>query len=283
MPASTGATRWWPAVATACDHKVPVRVYRPPANLGCMVWAHGGSWISGSVQGWHHACADLAIRLGWTLVSVEYRLAPLDPHPAALVDVLTAVDWTSRHLIGPDEPQRLTVGGDSAGATVAAAAALHRRDKGRPLDAQVLAYPPLDPDCAADSYAGSRFPQRAELRRAWRLYAGSALALTAADPETRPYREAGYLNPLAAEDLRGTAPAVLAVGALDPVRDDVQAYADRLTAAGVPVHHRVFPDTEHAAFLQPGPCGAALRGWLADATRSATNTDNQAPTEWRNA
>jgi acetyl esterase len=189
----------------------PVRVYQPAgAARGWLVWAHGGSWTRGSVAAWHEPCADLADRSGWAVVSTGYRLAPAHPHPAALLDVLAVTRWAGG-LGGP-----VAVGGDSAGATIATCAALMLRGHARMPMLQVLAYPPLDPACHADSYGLDTFPTREDLRAAWAAYLG---------PEPRGSEPA---TPCEVEDLSGAAPAVLVVGDRDPVADDVRGYASRL-------------------------------------------------------
>jgi acetyl esterase len=233
---------------------VPVRVLRPEHPAGWLVWAHGGSWQRGSAADWHEACADLAARSCWTVVSVDYRLAPAHRYPAALDDVIAVLDGVRERAGGAP----VAVGGDSAGAALAASAAVHARDTGRTLAAQVLAYPPLDPSCASASFDGDRFPRRDEMRRAWRCYAGSGTEQPV--PGSERFR---YLSALATPDHSGLAPAVLAVGALDPVRDDVRAYAELLEATGGTVAFREFPGVAHAAFLDRGPHGQQLRSWLA--------------------
>jgi acetyl esterase len=222
---------------------VPVRVYHPRRHRrpGHLVWAHGGSWIRGSAAEWHRPCLDLAARSGVTVVNVDYRLAPGHPCPAALHDVTRAVDWTLRRG-GP-----VAVGGDSAGATLAAGAALTMRDRGVRLAAQVLAYPPMDPECRSASYGRGTFPRPADMRDAWTLYLGAR-----PDP---------YATPLAVGDLAGCAPALIGVGELDPVADDARAYAERLDHAAVPVRLQIFPGMGHAEFLRPGP--SPLRAWIA--------------------
>ncbi len=224
---------------------MPVRVFTPATSTGCLVWAHGGSWVSGSVEEWHLPCADLAALSGWTIVSVEYRLAPAHRHPAALQDILTALTWAGERLTGEGCELPLAVGGDSAGGTLAASAALARRDSGLRLNAQVLAYPPLDPACESSSYHRdpSAFPSRDRLLAAWRELAGMS------DPSHSTAR--GYLTPWEVEDLAGLAPAILAVGSKDPVRDDVYRYADCLTEAGVPVSLRTFQGQGHGLFVTP--------------------------------
>ena len=254
--------RWGAATVPSRERPVPVRIYRPArAGRGRLVWAHGGSWRSGSVEGWHFACAHLAEQSSCTVVSVGYRLAPRHPHPAALTDVLRAMDWAESRAGRAEDGGAIMVGGDSAGGTIAACAALVWRDQDRPLAAQVLAYPPLDPHCAAPSYSRlpDAFPDRAALIDAWRDYRGAGTVRTAgAFPST----------PFEAEDLTGLAPAIIGVGALDPVADDVRTYAALLSAAGNEVELREFPELGHGAFLTD----SALRRWFGAAISRRTRT-----------
>ncbi|WTW99460.1 alpha/beta hydrolase [Streptomycetaceae bacterium NBC_01309] len=260
---------WEPAAIPAGDRELPARVYRPVptrASAGdyrspapsVIVWAHGGSWRSGSVAEWHPALAHLASLTGATVVGVDYRLAPENPHPAPLVDVLAALDWADELAGGAP----VAVGGDSAGATLAASAALVRRDAGRPLAAQLLAYPPIDPACRAASYGRDpgAFPRRADLAAAWRAYRGGGANSGTAHRSTAhrstahqntPYSSSTpyYSTPADAADVTGVAPAALVVGTLDPVADDVRAYAARLAAADVPVVLHELPGVGHGAFL----------------------------------
>jgi acetyl esterase len=252
------AAGWEDRSLDAGTHSIPVRVYRPGPNpYGWLVWAHGGSWQAGSVEHWHQPVMDLARVSGCTVVSTGYRLAPRHRHPAQLDDVLTALSWAGERA-EPGEP--VVVGGDSAGGTIAACAALARRDRGEPLAAQVLAYPPLDPACSAHSYTRDpgAFPAAEDLRQAWRRYRGA---------NGTAVREGEKLHstPLDAARLDGLAPAILAVGDLDPVADDVTEYARRLEEAGNDVRLRVFPHTPHAVFLAvdgSDPHGPPLRHWL---------------------
>ncbi|MEV0439772.1 alpha/beta hydrolase fold domain-containing protein [Streptomyces spectabilis] len=253
----------WRRLTVPASSPVPVRLYEPGAGSGTgtggwLVWAHGGSWQYGSAADWHPVTHRLAALTGWNVVSVDYRLAPAHRHPAALEDVLAVLDRAGERA---GAEARIAVGGDSAGATLAASAALARRDRGQRLDAQLLAYPPLNPSCASPSYRRdpAAFPEAAALRRAWRTWRGTGAATAVASDGT-----ALHSTPLDAEDLRGLAPAVLAVGALDPVADDVLTYAERLRAAAVPTRLIHAPDTGHADLLDPH---SRLLPRLADALR----------------
>jgi acetyl esterase len=267
---SVRSVRWEAVTVPDPNHPVPVRIYRPArSGRDWLVWAHGGSWRAGSVEAWHDACADLAEQSSHTVVSVGYRLAPRHPHPAALTDVLRAMDWAESQAERESQGGAIMVGGDSAGGTIAACAALVWRDRDRPLAAQVLAYPPLDPQCAAPSYHRfpDAFPDRVTLINAWRDYRG-VVDRTRTRTTRICTRTRGTFpsTPLEAEDLTGLAPAIIGVGALDPVADDVRTYATLLRAAGNKAELHEFPGLGHGAFLTD----RALRRWLGTALSRRT-------------
>jgi acetyl esterase len=258
-----------PAAFTVPDprdpaRRVPVLLHLPdgPPDAGWLVWAHGGSWRSGSAAAWAPAVAGLARAAGAAVLSVDYRLAPAHRHPAALTDVLAAYDWL-RARLPPGRPP--AVGGDSAGATLAACAALVLRDRGTPPAAQLLAYPPLDPHCRAASYRRrpGAFPAPGALRAAWAGLRGPGYR-----PGTLPS------TPLEVADLAGTPPAVLVTGTRDPVADDVRGHAARLAAAGVPVRLVEVGGAAHGAFLTD----PAFRHALAAAHRAAAGPHDPART-----
>ncbi|MFI7358263.1 alpha/beta hydrolase fold domain-containing protein [Streptomyces avidinii] len=258
---------WEQVSVPTASGPLPARAYRPGTGppQGWLVWAHGGSWRAGSAQDWHGATAELAQHSGFGVLSVDYRLAPDVRHPAMVEDVLSALAWAGEQDHDRAAPARpvLAVGGDSAGGTLAACAALACRDRGVPLAAQVLAYPPLDPECAAASYHRfpDLFPTAPYLTAAWQDY--RLPGRPAAADGTRLHS-----TPFEAADLSGLAPAVLATGDLDPVSDDVHHYGRLLRAAGVEVTLREFRQTGHGAFLQPGRGGpggqptVSMRDWL---------------------
>lgn len=208
---------------------VPVREYLPAgaAPRGAVVLLHGGGWAMGSPDS-HDAPARRICRgAGARVVSVDYRLAPEHPHPAALDDAWAVyAELAADPAAGP-----VAVAGDSAGATLAAAVCLRARDRGLPQPAlQALVAPVADlvgRSASRAEFARGFFLHDADLEWFYRARLGAgAAAADPADPE---------VSPLRAGDLRGLAPAYVAVAGFDPLRDEGLAYAGRLAAAGVPV------------------------------------------------
>lgn len=228
----------WACSPTSDGSGVPLLVHCPDQPRGWLVWAHGGSWQYGSAHQWAPVTGRISALSGWAVISVDYRLAPRHHHPAAVLDTLATLDWAAQQADGLP----IVIGGDSAGGTIAALAALTRRNTGDRVPPQLLAYPPLDPECSRASYRSAPGvpPDRPGLVAAWRLWLGDHTS-----PRSVP------TTPLQADSLTGLAPVSLVVGADDPVRDDVRAYAARLQNDGVQVALRTVPDTGHADILDP--------------------------------
>jgi acetyl esterase len=226
---------------------VPVRVYHPTAdtNLPIFVVFHGGGWVIGNVEQYDGIARWLANASGAIVVSVDYRLAPENPYPAPLDDCWTAVKWAADHAteIGGD-PTRIAVGGDSAGGNLAAVCALLARDAGRPeLALQVLIYPVVDCDFGTGSYAANGVGyvlDSDEMQWFFDSYTTGHV-----DPTD------WHVSPLRAGDVGGVAPALVLTAEYDPLRDEGQAYADRLRAAGVDVEYRCFEGMIHSFFGLP--------------------------------
>ena len=225
------------------DGDIPIRVYRPDAEgpLPILVWYHGGGWVIGSIETHDNTCRALANLTPCIVVSVEYRLAPEARFPAGPEDCYAATRWVAEHgaELGGD-PSRLAVGGDSAGGNLAAAIALMARDRGGPSIAfQLLVYPVTDADFETGSYremAEGYGLTRDTMMYFWELYL--------ADP-------AGAANPLASvlrADLAGLPPALVITAEYDPLRDEGDAYAAKLQAAGVQVEHVSYPGQIHGFF-----------------------------------
>ncbi len=205
-----------------------VRIYRPVADeaLPAVVFLHGGGWVLGTIESHDPLCRALAARTPAVVVSVDYRLAPEHPFPAAVADAWAATQWVAEHAAElRADPQRLVVAGDSAGGNLAAVTALHARHAGLPLALQVLIYPVTDANLDSSGYA--RHGEGLNLTRAkmqwyWARY------LDGADG-THP-----HASPLRARDLTGLAPALVLTAEHDPLADEAKAYARRLRKAGVP-------------------------------------------------
>jgi len=209
---------------------VAVRVYRPPSDrpLPVVVYFHGGGWVIGDLDSCDTICHRLAAGVPAVVVSVDYRLAPEHPYPAAVDDCDAATSWVARHAgeLGAD-PSRLAVAGDSSGGNLAAVVARRARDRGRPAIAfQLLVYPVTDATRSLPSYAenGSGYLLDADTM-AWfcRHY------LAGADPRHPD------VSPLFVEDCSGLPPGLVITAEFDPLRDEGEAYAQRLREAGVDV------------------------------------------------
>lgn len=216
---------------------VPVRVYVPAVDSGtAVVYLHGGGWVVGDLDTHDPLCRRVANALGAVVVSVDYRLAPEHPFPAGLDDAETVLRWTlARH---PD--RRVGAAGDSAGASLTAGLALRARDRGLPLAGQLLFYPATDPAMTSPSVRDNGtgyFLSAADMAWFWRQYLPDAAVPAEVD--------------LLAADVAGVAPAVVATAEFDPLRDEGDAYAEHLRAAGVAVEHVPGPGLIHgfAAFL----------------------------------
>lgn len=209
---------------------VPVRVYRPAGHgpLPVVVFFHGGGWVIGGIGSHDAPCHRLAAGVPAVVVSVDYRLAPEDPFPAAVDDCDAVTAWVVEHAseVGAD-PGRLAVAGDSAGGNLAAVVARRVRDRGGPPIAfQLLIYPGTDMTRSLPSYTdnGTGYLLDADTM-AWFV----GLYLDGAEP-----RQADA-SPLFVEDLSGLPPALVVTAEFDPLRDEGEAYAERLSEAGVAV------------------------------------------------
>ncbi|OLP02443.1 lipase [Mycolicibacterium porcinum] len=212
---------------------VPVRVYRPPTpegtTLPVVVFIHGGGWALGDLDSYDGTARQHAVGANAVVVSVDYRLAPEHPYPAAVDDVWAVTQWVAANGAeqGADAT-RLAVAGDSAGGNLSAVVALLARDAGIPLRLQLLWYPATTWDTSLPSFTENATAPILGLDAVTgfsRWYAGH---VDLSDPPAT-------LVPARAADLSGLAPAYIAVAGHDPLRDDGIRYAELLSAAGVPV------------------------------------------------
>lgn len=221
---------------------IPIRRYWTGKNSPSPAWLyfHGGGWIMGDLDTHDNVCRALAKKTEAVVVSVNYRLAPEHPFPAAFDDAYAALEWVARNaeIIGAD-PNRIFVAGDSSGASLAAAVSLAARDrKGPAICGQALAYPATDlstfdrPSCryfAAGYYL--TLPYMEEFRNRY---------LPRMEDRTDP-----YASPLLAPDLKNLPPALVITAGFDLLRDEGEAFADRLRNAGVPVTATRYDDMIH--------------------------------------
>jgi acetyl esterase len=227
---------------------IPVRIYRPDGGdddgLPILVYAHGGGFVFCDLDSHDELCRDITNLIPAVVISVGYRLAPENQWPDAAEDVYTAARWAAHNadVVGGDA-RAVVVGGDSAGGNLAAVTALMARDRGGPLLAgQMLLYPVMAADFDNESYRlfGKGFynPKLA-LQWYWDQYVPAI-----AD------REHPYASPLRA-NLKGLPPAVVVVAGHDPLRDEGNAYADALEAAGVVTVRCAFEGGIHGFMTMP--------------------------------
>jgi acetyl esterase len=234
----------------AISAEVTGRLYTPPETaspLPILVYAHGGGWVCGSVETHDPFCRLLCEAAGILIFSVEFRLAPEHPYPAALDDMLAAYAWAAAHgrEMGADD-QRLLLGGDSAGANLAAVAtnAICAHGQTVPPAAQLLLYPVLDhPSGGHGSYIENAAGHglSAELMIwFWNQYAAF---VSPEDPR---------ISPLRSEKIPALPPTLVATAEYDPLRDEGMAYAKKLASAGVSVSHLHALDMHHNFPVHPG-------------------------------
>lgn len=225
---------------------VEVFVYRPvdlDSPAGALLWVHGGGFVMGDAVSYHELCSRFARDLGAVVASVNYRLAPEHPFPAALDDCWSALRWLHEHAdeLGVDAG-RVAVGGDSAGGGLAAALAQLATDQAvAPVAFQVLVYPMLDDRTVlrADHAGTGRFVWSPRSNRfGWTAYLGHRPS-----QEPPPPFAAGARR----ENLAGLPPAWVGVGDLDLFHAENLNYAHRLTEAGVACEVHVEPGMYHGA------------------------------------
>lgn len=245
---------------------VPVRVYRSSADgtLPVLVWLHGGGWVLGGLETADRTCRNLAALAGCAVVSVDYRLAPEHPFPAALDDSRAVVRHIAAH---PEEygadVRRIAVGGDSAGGNLSAVMAQESRSSGPALRHQLLVYPVCDTD--PDGTASYRaFASGFSMTRDDMLYYFDAY-LAGHDPSD--VRAAPAREP----DLAGLPSATVITAECDVLRDEGEAYAQAMAAAGVAVDQRRYPGMFHPFFPLLGALEAsrAAQSFAASALRAA--------------
>lgn len=240
---------------TADGHSFTVRVLVPAGEIRALVvYYHGGGWVIGNIAEYDNLARTLATGLHAAVVNVDYRLAPEHRYPAAPDDAWSALVWAADQMAEiAGGPVPLIVMGDSAGGNLSAVVAQKARDAGGPaLAAQVLVYPVTDADLDNATYTDPEnqlFLTREGMIWFWDHYAPDLASR--ANPDASPLRAAS---------LAGLAPAIVLTAEHDVLRAEGEDYAERLSAAGVPVSHRRFDGQMHGFFtmvnLLPGSADA---------------------------
>jgi len=253
-------------------HSVPVkggsielRLLVPHGEIvGALVYFHGGGWVIGSNDPFEPMCREIATRSGVAIAMVSYRKAPEHPFPTPLEDAWTGFNWMREHshrLLGISVP--LFVGGDSAGANLAAAVALRNCSEGAgALVGQLLIYPVLNDDFDSPSYTdpeNQTMLTREVMIGYWDHYVPDQAS-----------RESPEVAPMKAADLAGLPEAVILTAEHDVLRDEGEAYAARLARAGVSVTHRRFDGQIHAFMMMLGilPQADAAIDFVSNALRT---------------
>jgi acetyl esterase len=249
---------------------LPLRVYTPRGDgpLPLVLFFHGGGWVIGSLDSAEAACSKIAAAARAVVISVDYRLAPEHPFPAAIDDSFAALEWTSANgkSLGGD-PAHIGLAGFSAGANLAAATALMARDrKGPRLSCQALVYPAVNL-CALDTASFRSFSDGYALSREdVEFFIGCYVPDAAA-------RKNPYVSPLLAPTLAGLPPALVITAGFDVLRDEGRDYAGRLSRAGVACEHAEFPTMVHGfvnmgrLFPEAGDALAKVSAFLAKRLR----------------
>lgn len=194
-----------------------------------VLWLHGGGFVGGHLRDIEYATSGIAANGNVTVVSLNYRLAPENPYPAALHDTYETLQWIREHTAELNGDGRIVIGGQSAGAALAAGTCLLARDEGTPLpDRQILCYPTLDLHPDEDWHE-------------W-YFTSDEIPATAV--------------PLHAESVAGLPPTLVLAAGRDSLRPDALAYAGRLTQAGIPTRLVEYADTMHAFLNFPAALSA---------------------------
>lgn len=235
------------------DEDLELRIYTPESAdcQGAVVYFHGGGWVIGDLDSHDETCRRLCRGAGVKVIAVHYRRAPETTFPGAAEDCYAATRWVAEHAdeLGVDA-SRIAVAGDSAGGNLAAAVALMARDRNGPkLAFQLLIYPVTAADFDTASYRDNGegyLLTRRSMQWFWDQYV----------PDQDQRREP-YAAPLKAESLAGLPPALVQTAEFDPLRDEGEAYAAALEAAGVTVESSRYDGLIHGYFGMQDAVAAA--------------------------
>lgn len=251
-----------PVIAKAIDRTIDgaggplsIRIYRPDDEqdnkLPVLVFFHGGGWSIGGLESHDHICRWLTAKSGCLLISVDYRLGPEHKFPAAVEDALTATQWTIQHAteIGADAG-RLGLGGDSAGANLAAVVSIMMRDMGSSsIKTQLLIYPATDMTMSHPSHTA--YGEGYRLTRPMMVWSVANYLREGRD--MFDFRA----SPLLAKDHSNLPSALIMTASFDPLRDEGEAYAEKLRSSDVAVDYICYEGMIHGFIGMPGVVDAA--------------------------
>ena len=254
--------------APGSDGPIAMRVYTPidaeAGALPCIIYFHGGTGVFCGIATHDGLCRLLANSSGCRVISIEYRLAPEHPFPAAIDDAMAVTPWIAEHAEALEiDPSRIVLAGDSAGGTIAAVICqLIALTDGPQIALQLLLCPVTDlaeESASRRAFAEGYFIERSTLNWAKEAYCGDA---DSSDPR---------VSPLRAATLAGLPPAHIHTAEFDPMRDEGEAYAQRLEAAGVPVRYVCHAGMIHHFYCMAGaiPNGRNILNSIGAAVREA--------------
>jgi len=245
---------------------IPVRVYTPQTATGeplpVVLFTHGGGWTLCDLDSHDGICRAVCNASGCVVVAVDYRLAPEHRFPIAAEDAYAAACWVAEHAAEVGGDGRMAVLGDSAGGNVAAVVALMARDRGTPdISGQVLVYPVIDHSDATPSH---QEPPLGALTSGEAMYFWGQYLSTPEDGANP------YASPIRAKDLSGLPRTLIVTAEHDPLRDEGEAYGQRLDEAGVPVTVHRYDGMFHSffSFLEVLEEAKTLRDEVADELRA---------------
>ena len=243
--------RLWDHVVPCGDHEIPVRIFAPPGegHHPLLIFFHGGGWVKGTIDSYDGVCADMAVMTGRVVVSVDYRLAPEHRFPAAPEDcyAVTREIFLDAALLDT-KPEEIALIGDSAGGNLAAAVSLMARDRGEFLpQRQILIYPATGTDHSdASPFPSVRENGSGDLLTSKRVRDYMELYRSSAADLQNP-----YFAPLAADDFSRQPRTLIVTAQYCPLRDEGEAYGEKLRCGGNRVEIVRMPDALHGYFALP--------------------------------
>ena len=232
------------SIKSVGDVRIPVengeivlRIYTPNGQgpFPVFVTFHGGGWVTGSLNNHDGICRESRAQANYLVVSVDYRLAPENKFPKPLNDCYQATLWVENNIQSYNgDPQKIVVGGDSAGGNLAAAVALNAREENKPsIKAEVLIYPALDNNFETESYikyANGFFQTKSSCKWFWSQYL-----------KDKNDANNSYAAPLKAKSLDNLPPTLIIIAELDVLKDEALNYGKKLEEAGVKVKILKYP------------------------------------------